>query len=164
MVWVSAPGDYAILNSNHTADGAWLAGWHRCLPDILCLNGKSRFCGTRRQRLTSAAGAATISGRALACQAGGRRIVPGSPLHFGRRLWRAGASYKLGLPRTCRVDQKMKNPSRADAPEGFADLSIFFPDLFSGRNTSARMRIAPIGDAPIRPHDERPRLAAFGHT
>ena len=34
----------------------------------------------------------------------------------------------LGLPRTCRVDQKMKNPSRADAPEGFADLSIFFPD------------------------------------
>src|SRR6266403_2843258 len=22
----------------------------------------------------------------------------------------------------------MKNPSRADAPEGFADLSIFFPD------------------------------------
>jgi len=45
MVWVSAPGDYAILNSNHTADGAWLAGWHRCLPDILCLNGKSRFCG-----------------------------------------------------------------------------------------------------------------------
>jgi hypothetical protein len=40
------------------------------------------------------------------------------------RRWRL----VLGLPRTCRVDQKMKNPSRADAPEGFADLSIFFPD------------------------------------
>jgi len=26
------------------------------------------------------------------------------------------------------------------------------------------MRIAPIGDAPIRPHDERPRLAGFGQT
>src|SRR6202040_767006 len=39
-----------------------------------------------------------LSGRALACQAGGRRIVPGSPLHFGRRLWRAGAPYKRARP------------------------------------------------------------------
>jgi hypothetical protein len=47
------------------------------------------------------------------------------PRHPTPRLfWRL----VLGLPRTCRVDQKMKNPSRADAPEGFADLSIFFPD------------------------------------
>jgi hypothetical protein len=49
---------------------------------------------------------------------------------------------------------KMKNPSRS-GPEGFADLSILAQGS-SGRNTSAPMRVAPIGrDAPIGPQHEQ---------
>src|SRR5262244_1593368 len=35
IVWVSAPGDYAILNSNHTPDGTWLAVMEPLLVSVV---------------------------------------------------------------------------------------------------------------------------------